>query len=416
MTMRRVVITGIGAVTPLGNTFYDSWEAAKKGLSGIARVTRFETGYLQWRVAGEVKRFDADAYLSLKEQRRLDLFGIYAVAASVMAVQDAGLALHSDYLDSGGVIMGSSRGGISSLQSAVGRRMEGGRKRRLAPYLLPATTVGAASSYVAQKLGIKGYCLGISNACASGASAIGEAYRSIKGGAIGPVITGGAEAPLCPVCFEGYGVAGALSKTDGPSASRPFDRTRDGFVLAEGACVMVLEEMRSAVKRGASIIGEIRGYAGSCDAYHQTRPDAEGEKRAMLAAIGEAGLSCGDIDYISAHATSTPLGDRVEAAAVKAAFGRRAPGLPVSAVKSMTGHMLAASGALEAAFAAMSIKEGLIPSTINLEEQDLQCGLNVVTQAAKAEIRVAISASYGFGGVNAVLVLGRPPVDVHTPK
>jgi 3-oxoacyl-[acyl-carrier-protein] synthase II len=414
--MRRVVITGIGAVTPLGNTFYDSWEAAKNGVSGIARVTRFETGALQWTAAGEVKGFDAGEYLSVKEQRRLDLFGVYAVAASVMAVQDAGLALHADYLASGGVIMGSSRGGIGTLQSALSRSVKSNRKKRLMPYLMPATTVGAASSYVAHKLGIKGHCLGISNACASGASAIGEAYRMIKGGYAALAVAGGAEAPLCPACFEGYGVAGALSKTVGPSASRPFDRTRDGFVLAEGACVMVLEEMQGAVKREASIIGEIRGYAGACDAYHQTRPEVEGEKRAMLAAIREAGLTPEDIDYLSAHATATPLGDRVEAEAVKAAFGMRAARLPVSAVKSMTGHMLAASGALEAAFAAMSVKEGLIPPTVNLREKDGRCSLNVLTQAARAEIGCAVSASYGFGGVNAVLVLGRPPVSGNTLK
>jgi 3-oxoacyl-[acyl-carrier-protein] synthase II len=414
--MKRVVITGVGAVTPVGNTFYDSWTAAKSGRSGIAQVTCFETGGLPWKAAGEVKRFDADKYLSAKERRRLDLFGIYAVAASVMAAQDAGLALHSDYLSSGGVIIGSSRGGIGTLQRAFARNTEGARKKRLTPYLMPATTVSMASSSVACKLGIKGHCLGISNACASGASAIGEAYRTIKAGYAGPVIAGGAEAPLCPACFEGYGVAGALSKTAGPSASRPFDRTRDGFVLAEGACVLVLEEMKSAVKRGASVIAEIRGYAGSCDAFHQMRPEAEGEKRAMLGAISDAGLTPGDIDYISAHATSTPLGDRVEAEAAEAVFGSRAAELPVSAVKSMTGHMLAASGALETAFAAMSIKEGLILPTINLREKEPECGLNVVTQAAKMEIKTAVSASYGFGGVNAVIVLGRPSDNIHTSR
>jgi 3-oxoacyl-[acyl-carrier-protein] synthase II len=406
--MKRVVITGIGAVTPIGNTFYDSWEAAKNGLSGIGPVTRVETGDLPSKAAGEVKGFDANAFLSVREQRRLDLFGIYAVAAAVMAIQDAGLARHFDYLASGGVIIGSSRGGISTLEKAFACRTKGNGRNRLRPYLMPATTVSTASSYVAQKLGIKGHCLGISNACASGASAIGEAYRAIQWGYAGPVIAGGSEAPLCRSCFDGYGVAGALSKTAGPPASRPFDRTRDGFVLAEGACVMVLEEMERALKRGAVLIGEIKGYAGSCDAFHQTRPEADGEKRAMLAAIRDAGLAPGDIDYISAHATSTLLGDRVETQALKKVFGKRTDTIPVSAVKSMTGHMLAASGALEAAFAAMSVKEGVIPPTINLAEKDSECGLNVVTQMAKIEIKYAVSGSYGFGGVNAVVVLGRP--------
>jgi 3-oxoacyl-[acyl-carrier-protein] synthase II len=406
--MKRVVITGIGAVTPLGNTFYNSWEAAKNGLSGIGPVTRVETGDLPAKAAGEVRGFDANAFLSVREQRRLDLFGIYAVAAAVMAAQDAGLVGRPDYLASGGVVIGSSRGGISTLERAFARSAKGKRKNRLTPYIMPATTVSTASTYVAQKLGVKGHCLGISNACASGASAIGEAYRAIKGGCDGPMIAGGSEAPLCRSCIDGYGVAGALSKTAGPSASRPFDRTRDGFVLAEGACVMVLEEMERALEREAVVIGEIRGYAGSCDAFHQTRPEADGEKRAMLAAIQEAGLAPVDIDYISAHATSTPLGDKIEAEALKRVFGKRTDTVPVSAVKSMTGHMLAASGALEAAFAAMSIREGVIPPTINLDDKESTCGLNVVTQMAKMEIKFALSGSYGFGGVNAVLVLGRP--------
>jgi 3-oxoacyl-[acyl-carrier-protein] synthase II len=409
--MKRVAITGIGAVTPLGNTFYDSWEAAKCGLSGIGPVTCSETEDLPWKAAGEVKGFVPDAYLSVRELRRLDLFGVYAVAAAVMAAHDAGLAQYSDYLASGGVIIGSSRGGISTLEKAFACDTKDNKKNRLTPYLMPATTVSTASSYVAQKLGIKGHCLGISNACASGASAIGEAYRAIRGGYAGPVIAGGSEAPLCRSCFNGYGVAGALSKTAGPSASRPFSRTRDGFVLAEGACVMVLEEMERALKREAVVIGEIRGYAGSCDAFHQTRPEADGEKRAMLAAIQDAGLTPGDIDYISAHATSTPLGDKVETEALKRVLGKRTDTVPVSAVKSMTGHMLAASGALEAAFAAMSVKEGVIPPTINLGERDKECGLNVVTRLTKMEIKYALSGSYGFGGVNAVLVLGRPSVE-----
>jgi 3-oxoacyl-[acyl-carrier-protein] synthase II len=406
--MKRVVITGIGAVTPLGNTFYNSWEAAKNGLSGIGPVTRVETGDLPTKAAGEVRGFDANAFLSVREQRRLDLFGIYAVAAAVMAAQDAGLVGRPDYLASGGVVIGSSRGGISTLERAFARSAKDKGKDRLTPYIMPATTVSTASTYVAQKLGVKGHCLGISNACASGASAVGEAYRAIKGGCDGPMIAGGSEAPLCRSCIDGYGVAGALSKTAGPSASRPFDRTRDGFVLAEGACVMVLEEMERALEREAVVIGEIRGYAGSCDAFHQTRPEADGEKRAMLAAIQEAGLAPADIDYISAHATSTPLGDKIETEALKRVFGKRTDTVPVSALKSMTGHMLAASGALEAAFAAMSIREGVIPPTINLDDKDSTCGLNVVTQMTKMEIKFALSGSYGFGGVNAVLVLGRP--------
>jgi 3-oxoacyl-[acyl-carrier-protein] synthase II len=384
-------------------------------LSGIGPVTRFDAGDLPWRSAGEVKGFNADACLSAKEQRRLDLFAVYAIAAAVMAVEDAGLVGRPDYLVSGGVIIGSGRGGISTLETAYNRGARNGRKR-VTPHLMPATTVSAASSYAAWKLGMRGHCLGISNACASGTSAIGEAYRMIRCGYAGPIIAGGSEAPVCRVCFEGYGAAGALSKNEGPFASRPFDRARDGFVPAEGACVLVLEEMEEALKRGAAIIGEVAGYAGSCDAYHQTRPSAEGQARAMLAAVGDAGLTPGDIDYVSAHATSTPLGDRVEAEALGRAFGEKAAFVPVTAVKSMTGHMLAASGALEAAFAAMSLRERVIPPTVNLDEQDEECGLNVVARQTSFEIKNAISGSYGFGGVNAVLVLRRPPVCGHTSK
>lgn len=403
--MKRVVITGIGAVTPLGNTFHDSWEAAKAGLSGIGPASRFDTEGLPWKAAGEVKRFEREAFLSVREQRRVDLFVLYALAASMMAAADAGLARESDYLASGGSIIGSSRGGIGMLEDAFARDTNRHGRKRLTPYIMPATTISMASSYAAQKMGIKGFCLGISNACASGASAIGEAFRMIRSGYGGPLLAGGSDAPVCRTCFEGYGFAGALSKNTGPSASRPFERTRDGFVLAEGSCVMVLEEMENAGRRGARIYGEIAGYDGSCDAFHQTRPDADGGKRAMLAALADAGLTADEIDLISAHATSTPLGDRVEAEAIKKVFRRH---VPVCAVKSMTGHMLGASGALEAAFAAMSIREGIIPPTINLKEKGEECDLDVVTQRTRAEIGAALSGSYGFGGVNAVLVLRKP--------
>jgi 3-oxoacyl-[acyl-carrier-protein] synthase II len=400
--MKRAVITGIGAVTPVGNTFHDSWEAATKGLSGIGPVTRFDAAALPWKAAGEVKRFEREAYLSAREQRRVDLFVLYALAASLMATADADLGREGDYLAQGGVIIGSSRGGICMMEDAFARDIRTGRGKRLTPYIMPATTISMASSYTAQKLGIKGYCLGISNACTSGASAIGEALRMIRSGHEGPLLAGGSDAPVCRTCFEGYGFAGALSRNAVLSASRPFDGTRDGFVLAEGACVVVVEELEKALKRGARIYGEIAGYAGSCDAFHQTKPDPEGGKRAMLAAMADAGLTADDIDLVSAHATSTPLGDRVEAEAIRKVFGRR---VPVCAIKSVTGHMLGASGALEAAFAVMSIREGIIPPTINLKKKGEGCDVEVVTQMTRAEIGTALSGSYGFGGVNAVLVL-----------
>jgi len=403
-------VTGIGAVSPLGNTFQESWAAAKKGLAGIGPVTGFDASDIPWQVAGELKHFDPGRYLSGKELKRLDPFAQYAVAAAVMAAEDAGLIssfiLHPSSLSSAGIIVGSSRGGISSLEHSIIKSRRLSRKQHsVSPYLMPATTISMAPSYIAQKLGIKGCCLGVSNACASGANAIGEAYRLIISGYKYPVLCGGAEAPLCGICFQGYGASGALSKINDSTASRPFDRTRDGFVLSEGACIMVLEEYTTARKRGAKVYGEITGYGNTCDSFHQTIPSAEGEARAISAAIEDAGLAAGDIDFINAHGTSTILGDKTETEAIKITFGKKACEIPVFSLKSMTGHMLAASGALEAAITMISMCEGTIPPTINLTERDPKCDLDIVTELRKADIEYAISNSFGFGGVNAVLVM-----------
>ncbi len=411
---KRVVITGIGAVTPLGNSFRESWEAAKSGNSGIGCIIRFDVSHLPWKVAGELRDFDASLCLDRKEIRRADPFVQYSVSAALMAVADAGFLADGPSpenrcrpLSSAGVIIGSSRGGISTLERSLIRNLA--HKTRFSAYMMPSTTISMASSYIAQKLGAKGHCLGISNACASGANAIGEAFRLIKSGFKGPVIAGGAEAPLCRLCLEGYGAAGALSRRADPTASRPFDKTRDGFVLSEGACVLVLEEEKSALERGAPILGEVLGYGNTADAFHQTKPDRDGMIRAMSCAIEEAGLSPVDVDYISAHGTSTSLGDKTEAGAISTILGKRRFSVPVTAVKSMTGHMLAASGALEAAFAVMSLNEGTIPPTINLTRKDDHCELDLATDCRKTDAEIAISNSFGFGGLNAVLVLGRYP-------
>ncbi|MCG2710587.1 MAG: beta-ketoacyl-[acyl-carrier-protein] synthase II [Thermodesulfovibrionales bacterium] len=420
--MRKVVVTGIGAVSPLGNSFHESWTSVKKGLSGIAPLTRFDVTPMKWKMSGELKGFDAGLHLSQKEITHLDPFIHYAVAASFMAAEDAGLLQPSEKnkvsslvprpssLASGGVIIGSSRGGITTIEREL-EKIYASRithhASRLSPYLMPSTSINMASSYVAQKLGIRGYCLGISNACSSGANAIGEAYRLIKSGYDGPVFAGGTEAPICRLCVEGYGVSGALSKRNDVSASRPFDKTRDGFVLAEGASVVVMEDYEAALKRGAKIYGEIIGYGNTTDAFHQTRPSAEGEARAIRIAMEEGSLLPEDVDYINAHGTSTPLGDKAETEAIKLALGKRAYEIPISSVKSMTGHMLAASGAFEAAVTLMSIYEGVIPPTINLKTRDPECDLNYITETRKAEIETAISNSFGFGGVNAVLAFKR---------
>ncbi len=407
--MYRVVITGIGAVTPIGNTFRESWQAAIEGRSGLAPITRFDNTDVPWKIAGELKGFDPCAFLGQKEVLRTDPFVHYAVAAAMMAVLDAGWPIHDKSLlsplSAGGVIIGSSRGGISTIEHAVREDLDG--RRRLSAYLMPSTTVSMAPSYISQKLGIRGYCLGISNACASGTNAIGEAYRMIRSGFAGPLIAGGTEAPLCRLCLVGYGTAGALSKKDGPAASSPFDRSRDGFVLSEGACVLILEEAGNALARKANIYAEIVGYGNTADAFHQTKPDSRGQVAAMRAAMEGAGLSAENVDYISAHGTSTPLGDSTEAKAISEILGNRLPEVPVGAVKSVTGHLLAASGALETAFAAMTLMEGIVPPTINLRQKDPGCGLAIVTKAEKIDPETALSSTFGFGGVNAVIALRR---------
>ncbi|MFZ5908031.1 MAG: beta-ketoacyl-[acyl-carrier-protein] synthase family protein [Nitrospirota bacterium] len=409
--MNRVAVTGIGAVTPLGNTFRSSWIAARSGRSGIAPVTRFDVSLIPWKVAGELRGFDPGGFLSPKEMRRLDPFVHYAVAAAMMAAEDAGFSgrTASHQLKRSAVVIGSSRGGISSLERAVILSHEktaapGKRKRSVSPYLMPATTISMAASYVAQKLGLHGFCLGISNACASGTNAIGEAYRLVKQGVESLVVCGGSEAPLCSVCIEGYGAAGALSGRNDSTASRPFDRTRDGFVLSEGACVLVLEEYRNARRRGARIYGEIIGYGNTSDAFHQTVPSPEGEAEAIQKAMAEARLRPEDIGCINAHGTATPIGDRAETNALKAAFGKAAYAIPVTSLKSMTGHMLASSGAFEAAVSLMSMNEGVILPTVNLTEQDPECDLDYVTELREKITEYAVSNSFGFGGVNAVLV------------
>jgi 3-oxoacyl-[acyl-carrier-protein] synthase II len=404
--MNRVVVTGAGAVSPIGNSLEETWSRARAGKSGIEAITGFDVADIPWKAAGTVKDFHAEAYLNPKEIIRLDPFVHYAVAAAVMATADAGLT-GTDALQSAGVIIGSSRGGIGTIEKALRKKYlshHTAYPSRMSAFLMPSTTVSMASSYVAQKLGITGYCLGISNACASGSSAIGEAYRLVKSGYRHPVICGGTEAPVCRTCIEGYGVSGALSRKTGSFASRPFDRNRDGFILSEGACILVLEPYESAIRRGVGIYGEVIGYGNTTDSFHQTIPSAQGEARAMQSALDEARLKPGDIHFISAHGTSTRLGDKTETEAIKRVFGKDAYLIPVTALKSLTGHMLAASGALEAALTLLSLRDGVIFPTINLLERDPECDLEYVTECRHAHPHTALCQSFGFGGLNAVLV------------
>ena len=417
--MKRVVITGIGVVTPLGNTIRTTWENLTKGLSGITPITKFNprSAAFPSKIAGELKSFSTEDYIPPKDVLRLDPFIYYAAAAAIMAAEDAGLikqtsdlkliTLNSELFNlfNSAIVIGSSRGGIMSMEKAMEKYILDSKP--FSAFLMSSTTINMASSYVSMRIGIKGPVLGISTACASGTNAIGEAFRLIQYGEIDMALTGGSEAPICKLTVGSYGAAGALSKRnhEPQKASRPFDKDRDGFVIAEGAGILVLEELRHALKRGARIYAELFGYGTSSDAFHQTKPDSSGQAIAINKALKDAGVSVGEVDYINAHATSTILGDKAETEAIRKVFGKYADKIAVSSTKSMLGHMLGASGAVEAAITALSISKGVIIPTINLETPGHDCKLNHVTTLLHKEIKIAISNSFGFGGVNAVLAL-----------
>lgn len=405
--MKRVVITGIGLITPLGNDLVTTWDNLKAGLSGIGPVTKFnpERPLLTTRIAGEVKDFQAEQYVPKKEILRLDPFIHYATAASLMALEDSGITLRSEERFKTGVIIGSSRGGIMSMERAIENHFLKGKP--FSAYLMSSSTINMAPSYVAIRTGIRGPSIGISTACASGTNAIGEAMKMIRSGEIESAVAGGAEAPVCRLAVGGYGTAGALSRrnNDPEKASRPFDRGRDGFVLSEGAGIVVLEEHERAVRRGANIYAEVAGYSTSSDAFHQTKPDSTGEAITIRNALHDARIPEDCIDYINAHATSTILGDSAEARAIREVFGRRTDAIPVSSCKSMLGHMLGGAGAVEAAVTALSISRSTVIPAINLETPSPDCNLNHVTSKWIGEVRCALTHSFGFGGVNAVLVL-----------
>lgn len=402
--MKKVVITGMGAVTPLGGTIEETWENLVRRRSGISNITRFDTSGLPSRIAGELKGFSAENHISKKDILRLDPFIHYAAAAADMAIEDAGLKTRGA-LTGAAVLVGSSRGGITSMERSLERHLL--EKRPFSAYLMSSSTINMASSHISMKFGIKGPSLGISTACASGTNAIGEGMKLIRNSDIDVVIAGGSEAPLCRTAVGGYGASGSLSKrnSEPEKASRPFDRGRDGFVISEGAGILVLESLEHALKRGAEIYAEVSGYGVSSDAFHMTQPDSEGEAAAIRNALDDAGIRPDEADCINAHGTSTPLGDRAEISAVKKVFGSHSRGIYISSCKSMLGHMLGAAGAVEAAVTALSINKGVVTPTINLEEPDPDLGLNYVTSAINMEIEAAVTNSFGFGGTNAVLVL-----------
>lgn len=408
--MRRVVITGLGAVTPLGSDIRTLWQGLLAGRSGIGPITRFDASSLPVRIAGEVSGFDPRTCMSAKHIHRTDPFIQYALAAALMACEDAHLPLRTPHSAlRTGVLIGSGRGGVTTNERNLLAFQKGGH-RAVSPFYTPMTLPNMASGFVAMRLGARGPCLDVSTACATGTHAVGEAMKIIQRGSAEVMIAGGAEAALSPLVLSGFSQARALSRrNDDPGrASRPFDRDRDGFVLAEGAGVLVLEEQEHAEKRGAPIYAEVAGYGLSCDAYHYTLPDPEGSgaAAAMALALADGGARPGEIGYINAHGTSTVPNDRIETAAIKKVFGPRAKELSISSIKSMLGHMLGAAGAVEAAVTALALRHGAIPPTINHEHADPACDLDYVpNKVRKTSFHAALSNSFGFGGINASLLL-----------
>ncbi len=408
MDARRVVITGLGALTPVGNTAEEFWSALIHGRSGIGPITRFDaTGY-PTRIAGEVRGFDALRYLDRKEARRLDPYLQYAMACSVMAVEDAALDVGKLDATRFGVLIGSGIGGITTLLESHQTLLAKGPDR-VSPFFIPMLIINMASGLVSMRFGAKGPNSAVVTACATGNHAIGDALRLIQRGDADVMIAGGAEAIIVPLCIAGFCSMKAMStRNDDPErASRPFDADRDGFVCGEGGGIVVLESLEGARRREARIYAEVIGYGLTGDAHHMTAPDPEGDGalRAMQAALADAAIEPADIGYINAHGTSTPYNDKFETLAIKRLFGDHAHRLAVSSTKSMTGHLIGAAGGVEAIATALALHHGVLPPTINYETPDPDCDLDYVpNQARKQDVELALSNAFGFGGTNATLV------------
>jgi len=405
---RRVVITGLGAITPLGTGVQKSWDALLQGRSGISRITHFDPGDLPVHIAGEVKDFDPADYIEPKEIKKMDRFIHFALAASQMAVDDAQLKIDSSNADRVGVIIGSGIGGLPMIEHYTKVLNERGY-RRITPFFIPMSIINLASGRVSIRFGAKGPNSAVVTACSSGSHAIGDAFKIIQRGDADVMIAGGSEAVISPLGVAGFTVMKALSRrNDEPEkASRPFDAERDGFVMAEGAGIVILEELEYARKRGARIYAEIVGYGMTGDAYHITSPspDGDGAARCMSLAVKDAGVQPQEVDYINAHGTSTKYNDELETLAIKNVFGEHAHKLAVSSTKSMTGHLLGAAGGVEAVICVLSICNSIVPPTINLDNPDPECDLDYVPHRAREmEVRYALSNSFGFGGTNACLL------------
>jgi 3-oxoacyl-[acyl-carrier-protein] synthase II len=411
LSRRRVVITGLGTVCPVGNDVREAWSNIVAGTSGITRITRFDPSPFASQIAGEVKGFDVSKVLSHKEARRFDLFIHYGMAAAVEAIRDSGVKVTPDNAERIGVNIGSGIGGLPMIEETHKTLLESG-PRKISPFFIPGAIINMVSGNLSIMFGFKGPNLAMVTACTTANHCIGESMRLIEYGDADMMIAGGSEASVCKLGVGGFSAMRALStrNEDPATASRPWDRDRDGFVLGEGAGVVVIEEEEHARKRGAKIYCRLSGYGMSGDAHHMTAPceDGEGAARSMVNALRNGGINSDEVDYINAHGTSTPLGDFAETVALKRCFGDHAPRMAVSSTKFMTGHLLGAAGGIEAVFTALTIREQTAPPTINIFNQDPQCDLDYVpNQARRMKIRVALSNSFGFGGTNGTLVFAR---------
>ncbi|WFA06456.1 beta-ketoacyl-ACP synthase II [Bacillus sp. HSf4] len=407
MNSKRVVITGLGALSPLGNDVKTSWNNAVNGVSGIGPITRVNADEYPAKVAAELKDFKIEDYMDKKDARKMDRFTQYAVVSAKMAVEDAGLDINDKNADRIGVWVGSGIGGLETLEQQFETFLTKG-PRRVSPFFVPMMIPDMATGQISIALGAKGVNSCTVTACATGTNSIGDAFKVIQRGDADVMISGGTEAPLTRMSFAGFSANKALSTNPDPkTASRPFDKNRDGFVMGEGAGIVVLEELEHALNRGATIYAEVVGYGSTGDAYHITAPapNGEGGVRAMKEAIKDSGLAPESVDYINAHGTSTPYNDKFETIAIKEVFGEHAYKLAVSSTKSMTGHLLGAAGGIEAIFSVLAIKEGIIPPTINIETPDEDCDLDYVPdKARRQDVNVVLSNSLGFGGHNATLI------------
>ena len=408
MEKRRVVITGMGTVNPLGNNVADTWEAVKQGKCGIGPISHFDTSDFKVKLAGEVKGFEPEAIIGAKEAKHMDTYTRYAFAAAKEAMEDSGLDMTQENPDRAGCIVSSGIGGLSTIAAEHCKGLERGYSR-ISPFFIPMSISNMAAGQIAIAYGLKGMCTSVVTACASSNNAIGDAFHRIRDGYEDIMVCGGAEGVVMELAIAGFQAMKALSTSEDPiRASIPFDRERHGFVMGEGAGILVIEEYQHALERGAKIYAEVAGYGANCDAYHITAPDpqATGGAKCMRLAIDDAGLKPEDVDYINAHGTSTSLNDAGETLAIKKAFGDHAYNLMVSSTKSMTGHLLGAAGGVEAIITGLALKEGFVPATINYRQKDPDCDLDIVpNQGRQADIQVALSNALGFGGHNASIVL-----------